>query len=134
MPSAGFVDVSAGDTPGYGSISAVLVDSDTVNALRQQLGAPGTGLVRLITYVKIYGTTTGGAHVETGEYQFPVNACFGCLVSFPPDAVDTNQPQPNCKNLTTGSSGGGALVKPCVTGQDQSIDCRLCQGNIACSP
>lgn len=134
VPSAGFVDVSAGGTPGYGSISTVLVDSDTANALRQQLGTAGAGLVRLLVYVKVYGTTLGGAHVETGEYQFPVNACFGCLVNFPADSVDTALPQPNCKGGTTGSSGGGALSKPCVTGQDQIIDCRLCQGNIACTP
>ena len=134
VPTSGFVDVSSGGTPGLGTISTVLVDSDTVNALRQQLGTIGSGLVRLLIYVKVYGTTTGGAHVETGEYQFPVNACFGCLVNFPPDSVDTSLPQPNCKGGTTGGSGGGTLTKPCVSGQDQAIDCRLCQGNIACTP
>ena len=134
VPSAGFVDVSSGGTPGYGSITTVLVDPDTTNALRQKLGGIGSGLIRLLIYVKVYGTTTGGAHVETGEYQFPVNACFGCLVNFPPDSVDTAQPQPNCKGGTTGGSGGGALTKPCVRGQDQSIDCRLCQANVACQP
>jgi hypothetical protein len=133
VPSAGFVDVSTGGTPGYGAVSTVLVDSDTVNSLRQQLGGVGSGLIRLLVYVKVYGVTLGGTHVETGEYQFPVNACFGCLVNFPADSVEPTLATPNCKAVSSGS-GGGALAKPCVTGQDQAIDCRLCQGNIACTP
>ena len=134
VPSSGFVDVATGGTPGYGAVSTVLVDSDTVNSLRQQLGAVGSGLIRLLVYVKVYGVTLGGTHVETGEYQFPVNACFGCLVNFPADSVSPPpSPQPNCLEVS-GGSGGGTLARPCVTGQDQAIDCRLCQGNIACTP
>lgn len=132
VPASGFIDVASGTTPGYGLASTTLVDPDTAASLRTALA--GSASTRtLISYVKFFGQTLGGTHVESGEYQFPIAVCYGCLVSFPPGSTDASQPTPNCKNAIGGSSGG-TVATPCRLGQDQVSDCRLCQGISVCTP
>jgi hypothetical protein len=52
-------------------------------------------------------------------------------VQFSTDAMDPAAPIPNCyvpidpKNPPT---------MPCFPGQDEPVDCRLCQGRAACDP
>jgi hypothetical protein len=92
--------------------------------------------------VRFFGATTAGVEVESNELTFPIQLCVGCTVNFPPDSIDKarqdrDQGKPNCTASSTGgggSSAGSAIVAPCVVGQDQAIDCRLCQGNTACDP
>lgn len=133
VPASGFVEVASGTTPGYGAAATTMVDPDTASALRNQLGgAPGTTKT-LIAYTKFFGQTLGGTRIESGEFQFPVTVCFGCTVTFPPGSTDASQPLPNCKGALGGSSGG-SVAQACVRGQDQNTDCRLCQGNVACTP
>jgi hypothetical protein len=126
---SGYVDPATGGSPGLGSFSATLVDPGTVDKLRPDVMAGGAK--RVIVYARVFGTTTGGVRVQTGEFQYPVNVCYGCLVSFPPDSVDNAQPKPNCLNAT---AQGSNITTPCLYGQDQGIDCRLCQGNPVCTP
>ncbi len=132
VPGDAFVLPSSGGTPGLASFGTTLVSPKAADAVRQQLN--GTfGTKRLISYVTVFGNTTGGTHIESGEVGIPVNACFGCLVTFPSGSDDLAQPkQPNCLGGASGSSS--TILSPCVFGQDQPVDCRLCQGNIACDP
>ncbi len=132
VAAAGILDPASGTTPGYGSTSTILLDPDTAASLRTQLAnAPGTTRT-LLTYTKFFGQTLGGTHIESGEYQYPITACFGCLVTFPAGSADTSQTLPNCLGTSGGSSGN--LVTPCTLGQDQFVDCRLCQNNAVCIP
>lgn len=132
VPGDAFILPSSGGTPGLAAFSTTLVSPAAADAVRQLLGG-SFGTKRLIAYVTVFGRTTGGTHIESGEVGIPVNACFGCLVTFPAGSNDPlQQPQPNCKGGATG--GATTIITPCVTGQDQPIDCRLCQGNIACDP
>jgi hypothetical protein len=126
---SGYVDPASGGSPGLGTFSATLVDPATVERLRPDVMANGSR--RVIVYARVYGQTTGGVRVQTGEFQFPVTICYGCLVTFPPDSVDLAQPKPNCLASTSQANTVGT---PCVYGQDQGIDCRLCQGNPVCTP
>lgn len=119
---SGYADAASGNTPGYGAISLTVVDPATIeNVLRPAV--KNGSQKRLIAYVKVYGQTLGGLRVEAGEYQFPIDVCAGCLVTFPIDA-------PTC--VASGTSA--QLVSPCIFGQDQPIDCRLCHDNPAYSP
>ena len=130
---SGFVPAATGGTMSLGMFSATLIDPSTIDAVRQQLGSAVGSSKRLISYVTLFGTTTGGQHIESGEFGFPVNACLGCLVTFPVGSNDpAQQPQPNC--LGGATSGGSVVTTPCVMGQDQTIDCRLCQTNPVCVP
>jgi hypothetical protein len=116
---AGFVPASNGTTPGFGATSVTLVDANTVESLRGQI--PRGTTKRLVTFTKVFGHTLGGLKIESAEFEYPVDLCNGCLVSFPADL--------NCT-----PSGTVSVSPPCVAGQDQTIDCRLCSGNPACKP
>jgi hypothetical protein len=132
VPGDAFVPAASGGVPGLAAFGTTLVSSNAVAAFGGT-GALGYGVTkRLISYVTVFGTTTGGSHIESGEVGIPVNACNGCLVSFPAEADDPALlKQPNC--LATGQTGS-SVSSPCVAGQDQPIDCRLCQGYAACDP
>jgi hypothetical protein len=131
-PGNGFLAPASGGTPGLGTYSAILVSPTASDAVRQSFGNQFGGTKRLVSYVKIIGHTTGGTHIESGEVGIPVNACNGCLVEFPSGSDDLAQTtQPNCAAT---ASTGGTVTTPCVFGQDQYVDCRLCQGNLACDP
>jgi len=79
------------------------------------------------TYM-LFGQTLGGQSVESNESQFPVNVCNGCLVYFPPAADDPARPGVDC------AAAGEDVPVPCVFGQDEAIDCRLCNELPICNP
>ena len=117
VAGAGFLAASAGNEPGLGAYETTLVSS----AAADKLGM-FSGTRRLVSYVKVHGTTYDGARFESGEAAFPINVCIGCLVTFPVTADDpASATQPNCD-----ASSSTAITSPCVVGQDQPIDCRLC--------
>jgi hypothetical protein len=131
-PGDGFVLPASGGTPGLTTYAATIVSPKAADAVRQSLGTTFGGTKRLISYVKVFGMTTGGTHIESGEVGIPVNACNGCLVTFPSGSDDpSSATQPNC---TAAATSGGSSSTPCIFGQDQYIDCRTCQGNLACDP
>ena len=131
-PGDGFLLPASGGTPGLTTYAATLVSPKAADAVRQSFGGTFGGTKRLISFVKVFGTTTGGTHIESGEVGIPVNACNGCLVVFPSGSDDLAQTtQPNCSSQV---ASGGSTSTPCIFGQDQYIDCRLCQGNLACDP
>jgi hypothetical protein len=121
--AAGFVDASNGTQPGYGAVQVIAIDPDTTTQVLIPALPQKYSTKRLVAYIKPYGQTLGGLHVEAGEFEFPITACNGCLVTFPPDAVDYTKPTPNCGLAGTGAS---QIAMPCFMGQDQYIDCRLC--------
>ena len=123
----GFLDPGQGGQPTYSVIFATVMDHTVTDALIPNLQQRDNGRfknVRLMAYIKAFGTTLGGVHVETNETQFPVDVCYGCLVSFPAGVSSPFYPQPNCAGASTGTTQTPAT--PCVIGQDQPIDCRLC--------
>jgi hypothetical protein len=85
---------------------------------------------------KVYGTTLGGTDVETGEYAFDVDVCYGCSVIYPSDAFDPTQAPTdvNCKKAGSGTTTTTGSIPACFAGQDGVTDCRQCQGNPVCTP
>lgn len=127
-PATGFVDPSTGAEPGFGFANVVLVDSGSSAAAVG--GADGGSLtpVEVIASVIVHGRTLGGEEVSTGEWQFPVDLCRGCLVFFPPEADDPSVLGPDCENRSDGPTSF------CRTGMDNGVDCRVCPGNPVCVP
>jgi hypothetical protein len=123
---------ASGTVPGYSPVSATIIDSNTIQsdtALQGIVGMGGTA--RLITYVKFFGNTLGGRYVESNEFEFPVDVCRGCLISFSQADVSPLFTSPNCLG------GGGAsstLPGPCFPGQDFRVDCSQCLTFPACNP
>ncbi|HEX9298055.1 MAG TPA: hypothetical protein VF881_19580 [Polyangiaceae bacterium] len=136
VPASGFIDPASGSTPSYGITESVLIGAEFGGGLLTELQG-SAGLVRHFTSVaKVFGHTLGGMSVESGEWRFPINVCYRCLISFPPEANDPKvTPQPNCDApATTGTS----IVQPCAVGQDDTVDCRICKqffpGSSICEP
>lgn len=124
------IDPLSGTEPSYAPIALTILDENTVAGIAGQVASGGT--VRLVTYTRVYGYTLGGDYVESGDFEFPVDVCKGCLITFAPEDMDPAYPEPNCvaaaKNATTTS-----LPVPCNPGQDDTIDCSQCQGVPDCA-
>lgn len=125
VPIVGFVDPGTGTTPGYGSTAITLIDPGTASDLAAQAQQTGLGMDLLVKVI-IHGHTLGGTEVETGEFTFPLHACYGCLVDCPGKAIDSTFSPQNCKNMSEDPEPN------CRIGRDRPVDCRLCQGNPAC--
>jgi hypothetical protein len=128
--TSGTIDPQSGTTPGFAAISLQILNSATVQGVAPTGGA---STVRLVSNVRIFGHTLGGQYVESDEFPFPVDICFGCLIAFTAADQNPNLPTPNCAGAAGMTSTMSSLPFPCVRGQDQPIDCALCQGIPACS-
>ncbi len=117
---------ASGNNPGYTPIGPVtILDEPTLTspAVQTQL-VPG-GTVRLVAHVKFSGKSLGGQSVESNEFEFPVDICSGCLITF------TNNPLcplPNCVGNPSSTNSSSQPLIPCggTIGQDLPIDCNTC--------
>lgn len=131
---SGFADPQQNNAPGYGLLGATVIDAPTKDKIAAAL-PNALATKKVVLNLKPFGKSLGGEDLEGGEFQFTVNACNGCLVTFTGANDPAQQPQPNCKAAIGGSSGGGgSQVLPCYAGQDEAVPCQLCQGKPACDP
>ena len=77
-------------------------------------------------HVQFIGVTTSGTSVESNLFTFPMELCRGCLLDFPLEANDPLDTQPNCR-AESGESGTSTIEMPCLPGQDETLDCRICR-------
>jgi hypothetical protein len=111
--TAGTVQPGSGADPGYAPFNVTTIDNGTASSIKPARGA----LVRLITYVRFFGQTLGGQHVESNEFEFPVDVCNGCLVRV--SQMDFSA-----------TAGTTMLPLPCFPGQDFAIDCSQCDAPV----
>jgi hypothetical protein len=134
--AAATIPPSSGGVPGYAAVFVRIVDSEAINGSSeiQQLLANGPGqggLVRLVTYVRFFGKTLGGQSVESDEFEFPVDVCNGCLVTF---TNNPSGPLPNCAGSATATMQTAQPQVPCIRGQDLIVDCSVvCQDIPSCA-
>ncbi|MGK0358445.1 MAG: hypothetical protein ACI9U2_000734 [Bradymonadia bacterium] len=84
--------------------------------------------------VTLNGRTIDGTTVNSNEFIFPVRVCNGCLIEYPPEAVDTTQAVPNCLLLGAADDDApGSERLSCQTpGTDNvGVDCRECGAGLA---
>jgi hypothetical protein len=119
----------------YGPMALTIIDPKTAQDLQSSL--PVLGTKRVITRITVFGQTSGGNNIESNEFQFPVDVCNGCLVTFPAGSEDPVKAaatgKPNCSATSTTTSSTSTVI-PCVVGQDQVVACTLCQGKAVCDP
>lgn len=128
-PAGGIVDPQSGNTPSYGTVGAMIIDSSTANALKALLPANGGGRT-VLSFIRVVGTSLGQKELKSGELQFPISVCNGCLVDYS-NGTDPTKPLPNCAKPF---SADATAVVPCSKGQDEYVPCQLCQGLDACDP
>jgi hypothetical protein len=123
VPTGGFVGVDRSNTPGYGAAMVTLIPPGRGQDLEDELSESGRGASRtLIASVRVFGKTLGGVEITSGAYTLPIDVCYGCLISFPLDAV-----VPNAAGRGVCSENADQAPDPgCFFGQDDMIDCRLC--------
>ena len=131
--ASGLADPQSNNNPDYGLMGVTAIDAPTKDKLIAQLPTR-SATKQVVVNLKAFGKTNGGVDVESGEFQFTVRACNGCLVSFAGADDPAQQPRPNCKAALGASGGGGATALPCFPGQDEPVPCQLCQGRPACDP
>jgi len=129
QPAGITIPPSSGTLPGYAPIGLQIIDPGTVKGLG--LNAANQGATkRLIPYVRFFGHTLGGDSVESNEFGFPIDICYGCLVAF--SAADVN-PMFKFPNCVGNSSSAASTSVPCAIGQDFVVDCQNCS-TPACRP
>jgi hypothetical protein len=136
--TSGTVYASVGGTPGYAVASATAISSKALAAA----GTPANGgTVTLVSYLKFFGHTLGGDYIESNEFEFPVDVCNNCLVTYSQGDISSCYAGPNCECAASMSTPGcssttasSAQTVPCRIGQDTTFDCSQCVGDPACRP
>lgn len=118
---SGIIDPSSdGSTPGLGYVSVNVIEPDLAAELAEQLQDGST--TELVAYIKLFGETLGGNDVESGFFQYPFSACFGCLVTFP------------VKDGVVDCSTAATTTGTCRIGQNAPVPCSACSNNPVCRP
>jgi hypothetical protein len=122
VPISGFIDQAVGGTPGLGFTDVLLVDSATSADL-----AKTKQPTDLVANVVLHGRTLGGNELTTGEWTFPIRACYLCLLTCPAKADDPLVPGPDCLSTAEEPKAN------CRVGADEIVDCRSCRNNPLCA-
>jgi hypothetical protein len=115
VPASGVIRPDPSDDPGFGIINATLIPQTRGAELAREIQR---GEVRTqVAEVTVFGRTVGGLDVQSAALRYVIKVCLGCLVDFPPAALQ----QGVCsKQLDQNPE------VPCFFGQDASVDCRSC--------
>lgn len=120
---SGFAHPAAGTDPGYGGFFADLIPP----------GAP-VGEGQYVAEVKVFGTTLGGQEIESAALRFPIEVCYGCLISYPPAAYDSSldpgAPYLCAQSAQTALSEDALGAVNCFPGQDRPISCIYCSASL----
>jgi hypothetical protein len=139
VQASGIIDTTSSADPAYGVTNVELVPAVHGRKAAAILkGLIGNDLSKMSTTIslnasfKVFGETLGGQQVETANIDFPITACYGCLVKFPADAASTILGTKGVFNCLGAPKEGASTGDGCTLGQDFASDCRACQGLPAC--
>jgi hypothetical protein len=126
--AAGSIPPASGGTPGYAAMQVTIINQATVaKYILPQLPFGNLSELRFVTYTKMFGKSLGGQYVESNEFEFPINACRGCLIAFSTADVNLQCNMLNCLGASTTTTT--TTSSPCFPGEDQPIDCSLCRNS-----
>jgi hypothetical protein len=117
IPVTGFADPGTGADPGLGTVGINMIDAATAAALGKEAVANNT-LVTVVASVVLHGKTLGGTEVQTNEFRYPLDICYGCLC----DSSAVVAPETCAAPVSQPASD-------CELGQDVKYDCRLTREN-----
>jgi hypothetical protein len=122
----GIIEPASGTDPGLASVFAQLIRPDDLGDPANPddygaLGPPGQAIVR----VRVFGTTLGGQEVESGDFDFTIHVCEGCLVTYPPNAADPTAMGGDYL-CSYDSDAATETQSICFLGQDYPVPCTQC--------
>ncbi len=127
VPAGGFVHATDSASPGYGAALVTMIPPSRGQALFDQLSGGSRGDTRtVIANVRVFGETSGGVELTSGEFTYPIDVCLGCLIDFPLEAVEDTGGGRVCSG-----AADGVESSQCIRGQDALIDCRTCAATLA---
>lgn len=121
-PVSGFIDPQSNNVPDFGPVSVVLIDAGTV----RKLSPNGQLITSVVANVKMFGQTLGGVDVESGELQYPIDICAGCLVDF----SSGDDPARAGRDCSLPLEDSSTQTGPCTFGQDEGVPCQYCVNTI----
>ncbi|MBM4361654.1 MAG: hypothetical protein FJ104_03155 [Deltaproteobacteria bacterium] len=124
---SGFANSADAREPGYGPFIAEVIPRAVGEWAAAQLGANRQARRTLVAEIRVFGETTGGQEIDSGAFTFPIEVCYGCLVSYPLAAMDLSVDPPTC----SASVRDTPAASSCLLGQDTEVDCRLCSTSFA---
>lgn len=113
-PATGLINPSDGTDPGLAAVFIRMVRAEDM----KNLGPDG----QIIARVRIEGTTLGGQDLESGDFDYPITVCTGCLISYPSGALTPGT------NDCDSASDVMSTTTICFFGQDASFPCTYCAG------
>lgn len=120
----GFVQASRSESPGFGTAEVTMIPASVGADLAATLSANPSGRRTLVARIRVFGDTLGGIEITSGDFTFPIDVCWGCLVEYPLEAVV--DPADGTGGLVCGGKPDGIVSNQCIRGQDDAIDCRTC--------
>jgi hypothetical protein len=114
--ATGFVHPASGTEPGLAAMFVQLVNEQDLASL----GTEGQIIVRF----RVFGTTLGGQEIESGDFDYPIFMCDGCLVRYPIDANIAPIGEAYACGVTAMATTEETTI--CYYGQDQNFDCTAC--------
>ncbi len=121
----GFIQSNASEAPGYGLAEVTMVPGGVGDSLAADLEGDRSARRTLIANVRVFGETLGGVEVTSGDFTFPIDVCWGCLVDYPLEAITDEGGQVVC-----GVRADNVGFEQCVIGQDERVDCRACASTL----
>jgi hypothetical protein len=121
VPAGGFVHSNSSESPGYGMALVTMIPTGRGQAFLSELNNDRNSVRTVVAAIRVFGTTLGGTELTSGEFTFPIDVCFGCLVDYPLEAVEDTGNGRICAGTAEGVS-----ATQCIRGQDAVIDCRSC--------
>ncbi|HTQ02923.1 MAG TPA: hypothetical protein VMI54_03660 [Polyangiaceae bacterium] len=119
-PATGLINPSDGTDPGLAAVFVRMVRAEDM----ANLGPDG----QIIARVKIHGTTLGGQDIDSGDFDYPITLCTGCLVTYPSSALDPTTFTCDAASETMSTS------TICFLGQDSTFPCTYCAAyDVVCS-
>jgi len=123
-----FIDPQLNNAPSYAPVAIDAIDAPTMARIVGDVPLGQSKLV--VANIKAFGKSVGGVDLESGEFQFPIRVCNGCLISFA-SGDDPATPGVDC-SLPLEQGGSASQTLPCARGQDEMTPCQLCQDREAC--
>jgi len=115
---------------GVAATGIEIISPDLGNLLAAQINQRGL-VVTMLVKVQFSGVTASGTDVVSTELTYPLDVCFGCLVSHQPGTLFTDDDNSlTCDPLARPADADVVEDKsdaPCLIGQDAAVDCRLCR-------
>jgi hypothetical protein len=119
----GFVQTTSSEGAGYGLAQVTMIPPSRGRALEEELQGNRGAKRTLIANVRVFGETLGGVEITSGDFTFPIDVCWGCLVQYPLEAIIADEVT---GEFVCGGPADGVKLEQCVPGQDEFIDCRAC--------